>query len=67
MTIEETAKEVVQQYIEPFNQALLAKLENLIAEGNIAAVRYTKTGTISKRCGAKDAASQAKQLGITSP
>ena len=135
MTIEEAAKEVVQQYVEAFNQGNLAKLEallnedaeiqgvfgkgifqkiapiwrqliegygmqlkieSIVAEGNLVAVRYTETGTfrapafghqptgksyslvamewfqidngkISKRWGARDAASQAKQLGITSP
>ncbi len=90
----EKIEPIWRQLIEGYGIQL--KIESLIAEGNLAAARYTETGTfrapafgnqptgksyelvamewfeieggkIKRRWGARDAASQARQLGIVLP
>ena len=59
MSIEQEAKAVVRRYVEAFNRGDLEALRALLADdAEIQGVM------IRRRWGARDAASQARQLGI---
>jgi predicted ester cyclase len=58
----ERVEPIWRQLIEGYGMQLT--IEELIAEGPVVAARYRETGRIRRRWGARDAASQDRQLGI---
>jgi ketosteroid isomerase-like protein len=56
MSIEEQAKRVVRAYVEAFNRGDLQALKSLLADD-------AEVGKIKRRWGARDSATQARQLG----